>query len=536
MQSRFQGTPAIATGPAYEKRWWMLAVLCLSLLIVNLDNMILNVALPTLARELSATASELQWMVDAYILVFAGLLLTAGALGDRFGRKRTLFAGFAVFAIGSVGAALSSSADALIAMRVVMGAGGAFIMPSTLSILTNVFPPQERPKAIAIWTGTVALGVPGGPILGGLLLEHFEWGAVFLINLPIIAVAAVTGSLLIPESRDQTEKPLDPGGALLSIAALGLLVFAIIEAPSNGWTSGATIASFAVAALLLAAFVRWELKRERPMLDLSLFRRPSFTGAALAIALVFFSLFAGIFFLTQYLQFVLGYDPLDAGLRMTPVAVGLILGTILSTRLRPLLGTRFVVAAGLAITAGGLAVLATVSDTSGYSTVLVMFLVAGFGMGLTSAPATNSIMGSVPRQQAGIASAVNNTTRPVGGALGVAVLGSILSTAYRSSMEVPTAALPADAADAARDSIGSAMQVAARIGGPEGEALMLAARSSFIDAMGTAILVGVGVALLGAAVAATMLPSRRRELQNEAALTSAHHGPPGMEAAHSHES
>jgi MFS family permease len=372
-------------------------------------------------------------------------------------------------------------------------------------------------------------------VLGGLLLEQFAWGSVFLINLPIIALAAVAGGVLVPESRDPIEKPLDPLGAILSIASLGVLLFAIIEAPFNGWGSLTTISLFAAAGILLALFVSWEVTRDRPLLDMALFRKPSFSGAALAIALVFFALFASIFFLTQYLQIVLGYSALAAGVRMTPVAVGLILGTILSTRLRPFTGTRIVVAVGLAITAGGLAVLATVSDTSGYGTVLIALSIAGFGMGLTSAPATNSIMGSVPREQAGVASAINNITRPVGGAMGVAVLGSLLSTAYRSSMESATAALPASTAEPARDSIGSAAQAAARLGGPEGETLLLAAQHSFVDAMSTAVLVGVGVALLGATVAATVLPSRKRELAEGAGASHMHHDPPQMEASHAHE-
>jgi EmrB/QacA subfamily drug resistance transporter len=515
----------------FQKRWWTLAVLCLSLLIINLDNLILNIALPTLARELPATGSELQWIVDGYVLVFAGLLLTAGALGDRFGRKRALYTGYAIFATGSVFAALSGSAELLIAARVVMGIGGAFIMPATLAILTNVFPPLERPKAIAIWSATVAVGVPAGPVIGGLLLDNFAWGSIFLVNLPIIAVAAAAGSGLVPESRDQTGRPLDQVGAVLSVAGLGLLVFAIIEAPENGWRSAVTLALFVLAAVVLAAFIRWELKRDQPMLELSLFRQPSLTGATLAIALVFFALFGTIFFLTQYLQFVLGYDALAAGVRMTPVAIGLILGTVLSTRLRPRVGTRAVVAVGLGITAGGLAILATITDGSGYATVLLALLVAGFGMGNAMAPATNSIMGSVPREQAGVASAINNTTRPVGGAMGVAVLGSILSTAYAASLDTASLGVPAPESSAAEDSIGSAMQVAIRLGGPEGEALVLAARSAFVDAMSTAVLVGAAVALLGAFVAATVLPSRHREMA-ESEARAAQLGRSQREGAH----
>jgi Na+/melibiose symporter-like transporter len=263
------------------------------------------------------------------------------------------------------------------------------------------------------------------------------------------------------------------------------------------------------------------------MLNMALFKKPSFTGAGLAIALVFFSLLASLFFLTQYLQFVLGYEPLEAGIRIAPVALGLIVGTSLSTRLRSFWGTRFVVAFGLAVTAVGLVVLSTVSATGGYGTVLVALVIAGFGMGNAMAPATNSIMGSVPREQAGVAAAVNNTTRPVGGALGIAVLGSILATAYRSSIDASTASLSGADADAARDSIGSTIRIANRIGGPEGEALLLAARSSFVDAMGTAVLVGAGVALLGAAVAVTVLPERRREIASDSMLPSGQHGPAG---------
>jgi EmrB/QacA subfamily drug resistance transporter len=502
--------PAIDSD-AYERRWGTLAVLCLSLLLANLDTTILNVALPTLARELSATSSELQWIIDAYVIVFAGLMLTSGALGDRFGRRRALFAGLAVLAVGSTGAAASGSAGLLIASRAIMGLGGAFIMPATLSILTTVFPPRERAKAIAIWASTAALGVPLGPILGGWLLEHFAWGSVFLVNLPVVAVAAVAAVVLVPDSRDPTEKPLDPAGALLSIAALGTLVFAIIEAPSNGWTSATTLCLLVLSAVFLGAFIRWETRRNRPMLDMSLFRKPSFTGASLAIALVFFALLGTLFALTQYLQFVLGYGALGAGVRMTPLAVGLIAGNSLSARLLPRLGTRVIVTAGLLVTAAGLAVLATISDGSGYGTALIAFLVLGFGMGNTSAPATNSVMSSVPRENAGVGAALNNTVRPVGGALGVAVLGSILSTAYRSSMEDATSGLPGSAADAASDSIGAAIRVAARIGGSDGDALVQAARSSFIDAMGTAVLVAAGVAVLGAVVAATVLPPKSRE-------------------------
>jgi EmrB/QacA subfamily drug resistance transporter len=499
----------------YQRRWWMLGVLCLSLLVIALDNTILNVALPTLARDLSATGSELQWIVDAYVLVFAGLLLTAGAIGDRFGRKRALFGGFLVFAVGATLAGFSTSTEQLIAMRAVMGVGGAFIMPATLSILTNVFPSHERPRAIAIWAAMAGIGVPLGPIIGGWLLNHFDWGSVFFVNLPVIAVAVAAGAILIPDSKDPEETPLDPVGAVLSIGGLASLLYGIIEAPSEGWTSTTSLVAFTAAAVLLALFAAWELSRVRPMLDLKLFRNPSFTGASLAIALTFFALFGSLFFITQYLQFVLGYTPLEAGIRVAPVAIGIVLGTGASTRFRPRIGTRLTVAGGMLIVAAGLFLLSTATDTSGYERLLVALLVLATGMGLAMAPATNSIMGAVPKEHAGVGSAVNDTTRQVGGALGVAILGSILSTAYGSNLGDAAAGLPPSLSERARDSIGETLQVAAVIGGDQGSVLIAAAHNSFISAMDTTLHVAAAFALAGSLVALVVLPSRRKEADTE---------------------
>ncbi len=494
----------------YERRWWTLAVLCVSLLVISLDNTILNVALPTLVRDLGATSSELQWIVDSYVLVFAGLLLTAGALGDRYGRRLALFAGFAVFGLGSLLAAWAGSAGHLIATRALMGVGGAFIMPATLSILVNVFPREERAKAIAIWAATAGLGVPLGPVIGGWLLEHYWWGSVFLINVPIIAAAVIGGVLFVPESKDPEVSRLDPVGALLSIGGLAALLFAIIEAPSAGWLAGQTLGWGVVAVVLLGAFAVWELRREQPMLDLRLFQNPRFSAASIAVTLVFFAMFGTLFFLTQYLQFVLGYSTLETGVRVTPVVLGIMSGVGIGTRLAAKIGTKIVVAAGLAIVSLGLLNLSTVSDTSGYQTVLISLLIIGFGMGSAMSPATDSIMGAVPEENAGVGSAVNDTTRQVGGALGVAILGSLLATSYSNSIEPVTGALPPDAAHAASDSVGVALGVAARIGGPEGQALAAAARSAFVDAMGTTALVASGFAVAGALVALIFLPAREQ--------------------------
>src|SRR5689334_17021256 len=317
-----------------NRRWWTLGVLCLSLLVIGLDNTILNVALPTLARDLDASSSQLQWIVDSYMLVFAGVLLTAGALGDRFGRRRALTLGLVVFGAGSIASALSTSAEMLIASRGLMGIGGAFIMPSTLSILTATFrDPSERAKAIGVWAGVSGLGIAIGPVTGGWLIEHAGWHWIFLVNVPFVLLALAAGRFLVPESRDPAAPRLDGRGFALSSAGLTALVWAVIEAPDRGWTDGVVLAALAGAAVVLAAFVAWELRAPAPMLDVRLFRKPRFSAASIAISLAFFALFGLIFFLTQYLQSILGYDALEAGVRTMPVAGGLILGGPLSAKL-----------------------------------------------------------------------------------------------------------------------------------------------------------------------------------------------------------
>jgi EmrB/QacA subfamily drug resistance transporter len=497
------------SGPVYQRRWWTLAVLVFSLLVISLDNTILNVALPTLVRDLGASASQLQWIVDGYVLVFAGLLLTAGSLGDRFGRKRALQLGLLAFAAGSVAAAFAGSAGQLIASRALMGVGGAFIMPSTLSVLTNVFPARERGRAIGIWAAAAGLGIAIGPVAGGWLLEHFWWGSVFLVNLPVVAIALVAGLFLVPESRDPRATPLDPAGAGLSIAGLTALVYAIIEAPSHGWTDPLILGAFAAAAVLLASFVAWELRTAHPMLDVRLFANRRFSAASGSIALVFFALFGSIFFITQYMQFVLGYDTLAAGVRVIPVALGIIPAAPLSARLAERFGTKVVVAGGLAVVAGSLLLLSTVSMTSGYALVGTSVFILGVGMGLAMAPATESIMGSLPLAKAGVGSAVNDTTRQVGGALGVAVLGSLLSSSYGpAATGAMPAGLPAQVTAAAGDSVGAAVQLAARIGGPLGDAVAEAGRTAFVGAMGSTLLVAAAVALAGSLLALVFLPAR----------------------------
>ena len=488
----------------HARRWWTLAVMCLSLMVIGVDNTILNVALPTLVRDLGATTSQLQWIVDSYTLVFAGLLLTAGSLGDRFGRRRGLSIGLLVFGAGSVGSALAGSADQLIATRALMGIGAALIMPATLSIISNVFTvPAERARAIAVWAGFSAIGIAIGPLSGGWLLEHFWWGSVFMVNIPIVALALTGGRLFVPESKDPSPRDLDPIGAVLSIVGLVILVWAIIEAPALGWTDGTTLAAFAAAAVFIGGFIAWELHTDHPMLDVHFFANPRFSAASTGITMVFFALFGSTFVLTQYLQFVLGYNALEAGLRVAPVALVLMVAAPLSARLVERIGTKLVVATGLAVVSIALVLLSFATVTSGYGPVLAHMLIMGLGMGMTMAPATESIMGSLPRAKAGVGSAVNDTTRQIGGALGVAILGSLLASTYASSLGE---AVPA----AAKASVGAALDLARQLGGEQGTALAAAAKSAYVDGMGVGVLVAAGVALLGSLVALAFLPSRAR--------------------------
>ncbi|MEX2031820.1 MAG: DHA2 family efflux MFS transporter permease subunit, partial [Dehalococcoidia bacterium] len=334
-------------GEPYARRWWALGVLSLGLVLIGLDNTILNVALPTLVRELGATNSQLQWIVDSYVLVFAGLLLTAGSLGDRFGRKGALNFGLIVFVGAAIYCATTDSAEQLIVGRAVMGLGGAFIMPSTLSILTNMFPPNERARAIGIWAGMAGVGIPLGPLVGGWLLENADWGWVFLINVPIVAVALGLGLWLLPTSRDPAAPRIDIPGAALSMVGLSAVIYGLIEAPNHGWTAPATLLVFAAGAAVLALFVVWERRTREPMLDLRFFRNPRFTAANIAVTLVFFALLGSMFSMTQYLQFVLGYSALEAGIRMMPMALGMMIGAPLSARLVEHIGSKVVVTAGL---------------------------------------------------------------------------------------------------------------------------------------------------------------------------------------------
>ncbi len=496
-----------ANGLAYERRWWILAVLCLSLVIVVMGNTLLNVAIPTLVRDLGATNTGLQWIVDAYALVFGGLLLTMGALGDRFGRKGALQIGLVIFAVASVGATLGTAQAHLIVARAVQGLGAALVMPATLSILTNVFPPNERGKAIGVWAAFAGVGGAIGPVLGGWLLEHFWWGAVFLVNVPVIIVALVAGVFLVPTSRDPFQTRLDPVGAVLSIVALGGLLVAIIQGPDNGWSSPLVLAGFALAVVGTAAFVWWELRVEHPMLEIRLFGDRGFATGTTSIAFAFFAMFGTFFLLTQYLQFVLDYSPLEAGIRTLPLAAGLMVAAPNSDRLARRLGANYTVGAGLVVVAVGLVGLAVVTVDSPFWIVGVTLLFLGIGMGAAMAPSTGAIMAAMPLAKAGVGSAVNDTSREVGGAIGVAVLGSILSAGYRSNVQgaIPPQ-VPEHVADLVTESLGSAELAASQIGGDTATAITQGANNAFVDAQGTSYLVGAAMALIAAFVAARFMP------------------------------
>jgi EmrB/QacA subfamily drug resistance transporter len=501
------------TAPAYPRRWWTLVALCPAIIVIALDTTIVNVALPTLGRTIASSTGELQWIVDAYTVVFAGLLLTCGSIGDRSGRRRALTAGLVVFAAGCLGSALVGTAGGLVTMRALTGVGAALIFPATLSIITNVFPdPGERQRAIAVWASTAGIGVALGPLAGGLLLEHFYWGSIFLVNVPIVALTLVGVALAVPESRDPVHRRLDLWGAGLSIAGLGTLVYGVIRGGSDGWLDPVTLVALIGGAALVTLFVVHEATTAEPMLDVRVFRNPRFSGASAAVAACYFCLFGTIFLVTLHMQVVLGYGTLAAGVRTAPFAAVLLVTTNFTPRLVARYGPRAPIVAGLlAAAASQLLRMASTPDT-GYPLIFVAQCVLAFGMGLILAPATASIMSSLPPARAGVGSAMNDTTRQVGGALGVALMGSVATGTYRAAIDsrLADAGVTARALAGARESLGSAIKVAGTGTGRTSVLVGDAGRAAFISGMRWASLVAVVVALAGAAVAWRLLPAPTR--------------------------
>jgi DHA2 family multidrug resistance protein-like MFS transporter len=524
-----------APSRADRRRWWILAVLCLSVLLVVVDNTIVNVALPTLSRKLSASTQDLQWIVDAYTLVFAGLLLVGGNLGDRLGRKRVLQAGLVLFALTSVGSALARSTGELIAGRAAMGIAAALIYPATLALLTSTFTvARERATAIGIWSGVSGLAVAVGPVAGGLLLRHFAWSSVFYVNVPIAVIALIAGLRLLPESRDPQAGRFDPVGALASVAGIGLLVWTVIEAPRHGWISAITLGGFAGALVILAAFTWWQLRRPDPMLDVRLFRNPRFTAASAAIALAFFGLFGFIFMITQYFQVVRGYNTLHAGLATLPFAIVTGACSPLAIAAMKRLGTKIIVTAGLGLMSAGLVVAAgSTLDSAYWGRIITAMVLMAAGLALTTSPATEAIMGALPPGKTGAGSAVNDTTREVGGTLGVAIVGSVLSSVYGSHVvhALTRMGVPAALTSAAQQSVVAGLGVAAHLPPAVREAAAAATRQAFVDGLRTGSLVAAGATALAALATLAFLPARVRPAGPAGQLTEAAPAGPGGQLA-----
>ncbi|PZG27396.1 MFS transporter, partial [Spongiactinospora gelatinilytica] len=431
------------------RRWLILGVLCLSLLVLVVDNTVLNLAIPALMRDLGATNGDIQWIIDAYVLVFAGLLLTSGSLSDRYGRRRFLIIGLVVFGGASMVATLAAEPWHLIAARALMGVGGSILMPSTLSILITVFDADERRKAIAAWSAVAMIGVIAGPTLGGFLLENYWWGSVFLINVPVAVLAVIAAVALMPETRGPA-RPIDPLGVLLSTAGMTALVYVVISGPHAGWTTPASLAATAVAVVALGGFVVWEARSRHPMLPLELFRDRNFSGSSFSIVLLSFGTGALLLMLTQYLQFVLGYGPMQAGVALVPYAVAGAVFNAVGAGLGQRVSNRLLIVAGLTVMAGGFAVLSFTGPVDGYGTMITALIVMGLGSGLAGPAAYATLMGAVPPERAGVGSAMNDTVQQVGMALSVAVLGSVLAGVYASGM-------PGGAPAPARESIAGAL-------------------------------------------------------------------------------
>src|SRR5499426_161665 len=515
-------------------RGLILVTLCLAALIINLDTTIVNVALPALVRETGATTTDLQWVVDAYNLVFGALVLAAGSLADRLGRKGMLLAGLGVFGAASLAGAFATSAGQLIAARAVMGLGAAMMFPSTLSLLTNVFTERRaRAVAIGLWGASAGVGVALGPIAGGWLLERFWWGAIFVFFVPVAAVVALLVAWRVPTSRDPRTPPVDWRGFALSTAGMSLIVYGIIQAPEWGWASAATIGVLAAGVVAFGLLVVTELRATSPMIDVSLFRNPRFTAAAASVAISFFALLGFIFLVTQYFQVVRGYSPLDTGVRLLPVAASVGVAAVAGTRLAVRVGNKVIVGGGMALFCAALVWISTFSPVTSYAVIAASMVVLGTGMGFTQAPATEAIMGAVPAQRAGIASAVNGATRLFGGTLGVAVIGSVAASLYTSRLTaLLPPGLPTPAVTAARGSVGGAAIASqqlshAGLAGPA-QALHDASITAFLHSLTGASLVAAAVAAAGVLLVALWLPARPRVPETEVVRETDARSAPGI--------
>ncbi|MFE5920670.1 MFS transporter [Streptomyces sp. NPDC056468] len=491
-QEQAPAQPQPAAPGGHPQRWLILGVLCVAVLTVVLDNTVLNVAIPSLTRELGAATSDIQWMINAYSLVQSGLLLTAGSAADRYGRKKMLAAGLALFGAGSLVAGLADSTGQLIAARAGMGVGGALLMTTVLAVAIQIFTPEEQPKAIGIWAAVNSLGFATGPLLGGFMLDHFWWGAIFLINIPVAVLALVAVVVLVPESKNpQGDRP-DLLGAVLSTIGMVALVYAIITGPEHGWASGRVLATAAVAVVVLAAFAYWESRIPYPMIDMHFFRNKQFTGAVSGGVLITFGMGGSLFLLTQHMQFVLGYEPLEAGLRTAPLALMIVAlnFTGVAAKWAGRLGNPLAIGLGMAVMAAGLASIATMAS-GGYAGTLLGLVLIGTGAAVASPAMSHAIMSAIPPEKAGVGGGINGTVAEFGTGLGVAVLGALLNSRFAALIPVAATSLPAALAAA---------------GSAEEKAEITDAFSSGLE---SSLLVGASAVLLGGLVAWALL--RRAE-------------------------
>ncbi|MEY9875786.1 EmrB/QacA subfamily drug resistance transporter [Streptacidiphilus sp. MAP12-33] len=491
------------SAPPDRKRWWALAAVCLSVLVLGFDGTILNVALPDMAVQLHATTGQLQWIVDAYLVVFAAAMLPAGLLGDRFGRRRLLVGGLVLFGIASLVGTLADSPATLIAVRAVMGLGGAFIMPLGIAILPSLFAPAERPRAVAVMTAGMAVGMPLGPMLGGLLLNHFWWGSIFLVNVPLIAVGIVACLWLVPESTDPSVPRIDVLGAVVGVLGLAALTFGIIQGPTDGWGSAQVLASLGAAVVLLGGLVRRERSQPHPMVDFTLLADRVYRWSTVASVLVSFVMMGGLFVLPQYLQSVLGYDALGTGVRLMPLMAGLLVAARAAERLVARLSVRWVVAVGMLVVAASMLLGASTATGDGYGRTAIWLGLLGVGMGFTMVPAMGAAMAALPEERAGVGSGLLQTLRQSASAIGVALLGSLLASAYTARLD--TGPLPASAAHVARGSVSAAQALATQL---HDTALAASAHAAFVHGMDLVLLTcGIGAAL-SAALIAWRMPGR----------------------------
>jgi len=504
---------------ADPRRWWVLAVMSLSIFMIFVDNTVVNTAIPSIARDLEASTSTLQWVVDGYTLVLAGLLLAGGTIGDRYGRRRWMTIGMGVFGLAAVGAALSANAGTLIAFRAMQGVGAALVMPATLSILTDVFPRQERAKAIGIWTGVGGLGIGFGPALGGYLVDQINWAAVFWLHVPVVAIALAGLLIVVPESRDSRARRLDVPGAVLATGGLLAIVYAIIQGSEAGWTSVEILGAFGAGASALVAFALVEVGSDHPMLPLRFFRERDFTAAVLIIGIVFFAMFVTFFFLTQLFQLVQGRSPFEAGLLIVPVALAMMVSAPISGVLVQRVGPRILLIGSMTAMIGGMLLLTQLDASSSTLQVAATLFFFGIGGGLGMTPLTDTVMAAVPVDDAGIGSAVNDVSRELGGALGIALVGSIVNGIYRSNVEEALAGqVSAELIDTAREGVGVTTVVAAQLPPEVAATLTSAANDAFIDAIGAGFIVSIAF-LIGAMAVSLLLPNRMRATQAEAAPT-----------------